>query len=789
MVFTSFVFPACTKILQQRLRVSFGNSTRTPTPTTPLYSDKQKDYQDTRYMPAASGTMYGPGQGGGASGLMMQPSHGSSQMGGYPKNVYGTPSGPRAVSSVIVDGPGSVSRKPHVQTRENNGRPADRSISAMFLPNRNNANNHHHPQYASGFDYRALSPSSSQKSVNVMTNGVHSRSSAALLDSSACEGVNLLAVGPNTLSSGHAPSDYGSAMTSASTSHLPTPSSTPNTQRKNRRISNIFQRPKDHENERNKAIEALNQGVGRVIPVKQGLLYKKSSKSALNREWKKKYVCLYSDGRLKYYQNLKEYMDKTVQGKEVFLGLATVKVSGRQRPRTTQRNNNSTNGNSSGSMNGSTGGGGSGSSSMAASMNADEQGGSGIGNSIHSGSVTTLGSMMSTSTLGTNNGTPMLKSYEARKSDAGVGCSGEGTSGGGSDDAKDTSSTTPVAPQTVAGSGKKRRGTHKRLGSSGKNGQDEDDECFEVQAIRLLPGNQHCADCGMENPNWASLNLGTLICIECSGIHRNLGSHISRVRSLELDDWPVEFLAVMRELGNETANKLWEHNAPKDKKPSPNSSRDAKEAWIRAKYEAKRYLPPLRVDETVSSQLVAAVIARDVAATSLLLARATPEDVNAPVSQKDQRTPLHLACSNGSLEILQLLFWNNADIRALDEQGRSCLWYAHNSGFQEGVEVLIAAGLPSDYGMPPAPPPAASTSNLMGHSIPENAILGSMASRDYSYISPGPQEMATFSATSARFRPNQGQTFQSQNVPNLAPTRKTQQQQNQQFETLPASVI
>lgn len=73
-------------------------------------------------MPAASGTMYGPGQGGGASGLMMQPSHGSSQMGGYPKNVYGTPSGPRAVSSVIVDGPGSVSRKPHVQTRENNGK-------------------------------------------------------------------------------------------------------------------------------------------------------------------------------------------------------------------------------------------------------------------------------------------------------------------------------------------------------------------------------------------------------------------------------------------------------------------------------------------------------------------------------------------------------------------------------------------------------------------------------------------------------------------------------------------
>lgn len=40
------------------------------------------------------------------------------------------------------------------------------------------------------------------------------------------------------------------------------------------------------------------------------------------------------------------------------------------------------------------------------------------------------------------------------------------------------------------------------------------------------------------DPEWASLNLGILMCIECSGVHRNLGSHISKVRSLGLDDWP-----------------------------------------------------------------------------------------------------------------------------------------------------------------------------------------------------------------------------------------------------------
>lgn len=61
----------------------------------------------------------------------------------------------------------------------------------------------------------------------------------------------------------------------------------------------------------------------------------------------------------------------------------------------------------------------------------------------------------------------------------------------------------------------------------------------DVQSIRTrVPGNGQCADCNSPNPDWASLNLGILMCIECSGVHRNLGSHISKVRSLDLDGWP-----------------------------------------------------------------------------------------------------------------------------------------------------------------------------------------------------------------------------------------------------------
>ena len=59
-----------------------------------------------------------------------------------------------------------------------------------------------------------------------------------------------------------------------------------------------------------------------------------------------------------------------------------------------------------------------------------------------------------------------------------------------------------------------------------------------------IPGNRKCADCSSKSPKWASINLGIMLCIECSGIHRSLGVHISKVRSVTLDDWEPEIQKV-----------------------------------------------------------------------------------------------------------------------------------------------------------------------------------------------------------------------------------------------------
>ncbi|KAK8542712.1 hypothetical protein V6N13_136732 [Hibiscus sabdariffa] len=109
-----------------------------------------------------------------------------------------------------------------------------------------------------------------------------------------------------------------------------------------------------------------------------------------------------------------------------------------------------------------------------------------------------------------------------------------------------------------------------------------------LEGLLKNPENRECADCKSKGPRWASVNLGVFICMQCSGIHRSLGVHISKVRSANLDTWLPEQVAFIQSMGNGKANSYWEAELP------PNYNRVGIENFIRAKYEEKRWVPKMQ---------------------------------------------------------------------------------------------------------------------------------------------------------------------------------------------------
>nr|XP_023688230.1 arf-GAP with coiled-coil, ANK repeat and PH domain-containing protein 1 [Paramormyrops kingsleyae]XP_023688231.1 arf-GAP with coiled-coil, ANK repeat and PH domain-containing protein 1 [Paramormyrops kingsleyae]XP_023688232.1 arf-GAP with coiled-coil, ANK repeat and PH domain-containing protein 1 [Paramormyrops kingsleyae]XP_023688233.1 arf-GAP with coiled-coil, ANK repeat and PH domain-containing protein 1 [Paramormyrops kingsleyae] len=116
-----------------------------------------------------------------------------------------------------------------------------------------------------------------------------------------------------------------------------------------------------------------------------------------------------------------------------------------------------------------------------------------------------------------------------------------------------------------------------------------------LEEVQKISGNGQCCDCGEPGPDWASINLGITLCIVCSGIHRSLGVHFSKVRSLTLDSWEPELVRLMCELGNTAINRIYEARIDEItiKKPHPSSPRQDKEAWIRSKYVEKKFIQKL----------------------------------------------------------------------------------------------------------------------------------------------------------------------------------------------------
>uniref|UniRef100_A0A3Q3JWA3 Arf-GAP with coiled-coil, ANK repeat and PH domain-containing protein n=1 Tax=Monopterus albus TaxID=43700 RepID=A0A3Q3JWA3_MONAL len=190
-------------------------------------------------------------------------------------------------------------------------------------------------------------------------------------------------------------------------------------------------------------------------------------------------------------------------------------------------------------------------------------------------------------------------------------------------------------------------------------------------ALRV-PGNERCCDCGEEAPRWASINLAVTMCIECSGIHRSLGVHLSKVRSLTLDSWEAEQLKLLCILGNRVMNQIYEARCSEEGRVKPKA-----ESLNIHILEASLLVSGCAKDDT-GLRLYRAALAGDVVAMAAALAEGA--EVNGSVAEEEGRTALIGAAVGGSLLACEFLLQNGANVNHRDLRGQGALHAAAIAG-------------------------------------------------------------------------------------------------------------
>uniref|UniRef100_A0A8C4JQQ8 ASAP1 protein n=1 Tax=Dromaius novaehollandiae TaxID=8790 RepID=A0A8C4JQQ8_DRONO len=206
-----------------------------------------------------------------------------------------------------------------------------------------------------------------------------------------------------------------------------------------------------------------------------------------------------------------------------------------------------------------------------------------------------------------------------------------------------------------------------------------------IEEVKCMPGNRECCDCSAPDPTWLSINLGILICIECSGIHREMGVHLSRIQSLSLDKLATSELLV----------GLAMIIACLDMSPGPGSGviLAFRKNFIISKYVEKKYAK--RSPAAHHPGLPDAVMYKDI--FSLLQAYAENVDLSKPVLaplQEPGETILHLAVllsDRTSLHIVDFLVQNSGSLAKQTAKGNTPLHYCCSHNKPDCVKLLLKA--------------------------------------------------------------------------------------------------
>ncbi|XP_038666074.1 arf-GAP with SH3 domain, ANK repeat and PH domain-containing protein 1-like isoform X3 [Scyliorhinus canicula] len=221
-----------------------------------------------------------------------------------------------------------------------------------------------------------------------------------------------------------------------------------------------------------------------------------------------------------------------------------------------------------------------------------------------------------------------------------------------------------------------------------------------IEDVQRMPGNDVCCDCGAPDPTWLSTNLGILTCIECSGIHREMGVHISRIQSLELDKLGTSELLLAKNVGNISFNEILEANLPHSSpKPIPHSDMTARKEYIHAKYVDHKFARRLCTSSLAKmNELLECVKSRDLLALIQVYAEGVELMEPLPdLGQEPGETVLHLAVRTAdrtSLHLVDFLVQNSGNLDKPTTKGNTAVHYCCIMDKVECLKLLLR-GKPS----------------------------------------------------------------------------------------------